>query len=290
MAQTTLATLATVVPDEFIVPELLAEARAFNVISPLVANHIMPAGSGVTWRQSQLPSSTAAAVTEASDITCAAQTTTENSITVAEVGLGIELTDKSGETAKVANDLLTWAGSCGRAIAEKITGDLAALFTALNDGTGIGTSGTNITAANFIEAMYTLDSQNAPGQKYCVLHPRQVADLFNAISAATGTPYASLNELVRDGRLPTGTPAVGFVGQLFGIPVYSTTQCPTANSAADRSGAMFVREAMAFVQQRPLRVEYQRDASKRSTEVIVTMSYGVGEIVDNFGCPIETDA
>lgn len=290
MAQTTTSTLTTVIPSEYISAKLLQEARPFNVAAPLIQNVIMPMGSGKVWNQSQIPAGTAATVAEASDITAAARTTTENSLTIGEVGLSTEITDISMEIAKVAGDLLTWAGMQGRAVAQKLTGDVCALFASLNGSTPVGSTGTNITVANFIEAMYTLDNNNAPGQKNSVLHPRQVADLFNAISSSTGTPFASLQELVRQGRLPEGTPAAGFQGLLFGVPVYSTTEVPTANSAADRAGGMFVRDAMAFVQLRAVRTKYERDESKRSTEIVVTTAYAVGETVDTYGVAITTDA
>jgi len=210
-------------------------------------------------------------------------------VTIAEVGLSTDVTTLAQETSKLDDQLFLWAASQGRAIAQKVTGDLAALFPSLNDSSAVGTSGTNITVANFIEALYTLDSQNAPGQKVAVLHPRQVADLFNAIQASTGTPYANLGELVREGRLPNGQPEAGFVGLLFGVPIYSTTEVTCVNSDVDRAGAMFTREAMAIVQLRPITVEYQRDVSARVTEIVVTAAYGVAEIEDNYGVPIETD-
>lgn len=290
MAQTTMSTLATVIPAEFIAAEILQEARPFNVVAPLVLNDIQPLGQGVVWNKSQLPVTAAASVDEGSDITAAARTTTEGTITVAEVGLNTEVTMIARETSRIENDLLTWAGSQGRAIAQKITGDLCALFASLNGSTPVGSSGTNITVANFIEGIYTLDNANAPGQKASVLHPRQIADLFAAISAATGTPFAAMDELVTKGRLPGGLPSAGFMGELFGVPVYGTTEVDLANSDADRCGGMFTPDALAFIQLRPITVKYDEDVSKRSTEVVVTAAYGVGEIVDGYGVPIETDA
>lgn len=99
-------------------------------------------------------------------------------------------------------------------------------------------------------------------------------------------------ELVREGKLPSGQPQAGFVGMLFGVPVYQTTEVSAVNSAADRCGAMFVPEAMAFVQFLPrvVKVELERDASQRATEVVTTAVYGVTELIDGYGVPIETDA
>jgi hypothetical protein len=290
MAQTTTTTLATTLPTEFIAAEVIREARPFNVVAPHVINDVLPAGQGKVWAMQKLPATTAAAVAEASDIAAVARTTTEATVTVSEVGLSTEITRLALETSRLEDQLLMWGASQGRAIAQKVTADLCALFPALNGSTAVGSSGTDITVANFIEAMYTLDNANAPGAKVCVLHPQQVSDLFTAIVGAGGAVYHNLPELIRGGRLPEGQPEAGFVGMLFGVPIYSTTEVTSVNSDADRCGAMFTREALAFIQLRPITVEYDYDASGRATEVVVTTAYGVGEVVDGYGVPIETDA
>ena len=290
MAQTTLTTLATVVPAESIQDRLLLEARAFNVVAPLVFNDNQGQGKGKTWNQSIIPTVAVAAVAEASDITATARTTTEATVTIAEVGGNTEITDFAQETSvTVAGDVGTWAAATGRGIAEKVTSDLCDLFASLNGSSAIGSSGTNITVANFLEAKFTLMNANAIGMPRCVLHPQQITDLASAMSSSTGTPFAALQELVTKGILPGGSEA-GFFGLLFGVPVWHTTECPTANSSADRVGAMFTEQAMALVTLRPIRTELQRDASKRSTEIVVTASYGVGELRDAFGVPMTTDA
>lgn len=281
--------LATTIPTEMIKAMALEEARGFNVIAPLVFNDVMPLGTGKNWFMPILPTTAAAEVAEASDITAAARTTTEATAVIVEVGMSTDLTDVGQEQSVLNGQIELWARSHGRAIAQKITGDLAALFPALNGSTAVGTSGTNMTVANFLSALFTLDAADAPGQRRTVLHPIQVSDLFNAISSSTGTPFANLPELIREGKFPAGQPGAGFVGALFGIPVYQTTEVDAVNSAADRAGAMFVEEAMVIVRQRPLRVELERDASARLQEIVSTVTYGVAEMRDAFGVPIETD-
>ena len=290
MALTTTTTLATVVPAEFIVAEILQEVRPHNVVAPLVLNDIQPHGQGLTWNKSSLPTTTAASVGESADITAAARTTTEVTITIAEVGLSTDVTDLSNEVSRLNDQLIEWGQSQGRAIAQKLTGDLCALFAALGGSAAVGTSGVNFTLANIIEAIYRLDNSDAVGDKKCVLHPIQILDLSNAITSSGASVMTNLAEVIREGRLPGGTPATGFWGELFGVPIYQTTEVDTANSGADRAGAMFCRDAMGFVQLRPIRVEYDRDASARVSEVVATTAYGVGEVRDTFGVPIITDA
>ena len=290
MAQTTTTTLATTIPTELITDRIQEEARPFNIVAPLVLNDTQPQGQGSVWVMNKLPTTSAAAVAEASDITAAARTTTDASITVSEVGLGTALTYLAEETSRMSSQLVKWAASQGRAVAQKVTGDLCALFAALNSGSTVGSTGVNITAANFLEAWYTVLNANAPGLPRCVLHPRQVIDLFNALSASTGTPYGSLAELVREGKLPGGLPTAGFVGELYGIPIYQTTEVDTANSGADRVGAMFVESALGIITLRPITTEYDKDISARETEIITTCAYGVGELNDTYGVSITTDA
>lgn len=288
MAQTTTTTLATVVPTEVISATILEEARPFNVVAPLVTNIVQPKGEGLVYRQQKLPSTTAYGISEASDAGAVARTTAESSaITIAEVVMNTEVTLLAREASRLGDQIMIWAASAGRAIAQKITGDLCALFTDLAGGSGeVGTTGVNMSVADFVEAMYTLSNANAPGQRNCVLHPRQVADLFNSLTG-TGAVYQNLGELIRDGRLPGGTPAAGFVGVLFGVPVYETTE---VDEDTDKLGSMFVKEAMGIVRLRPITVMMDDDASKRSIEIVVTTAYGVGEITDDYGVPIETDA
>jgi N4-gp56 family major capsid protein len=294
MAQTTTTTLEAWVPSELISADILQETRPNIVVAGLIQREFLGAGQGKVWEQTQLPTTTAAGVDEDADLAAVARTpATTASITIGEVGLSTEVTDLALETA-ILNDLSVWARSSGRAIAQKVDGDLCSLLAGLNSsGSGaVGTSGADLTVANFIEAIYTLELANAPGQKVCVLHPVQKMDLFNALTDASNgaAVFTNLPELVREGRLPEGLTTNGFWGVFCGVPIYVTTEVDTANTGADRAGAMFVREALTLVQLRPLRVEYQRDASARSTEVVATIAYGIGENIDTFGVPIITDA
>ena len=47
---------------------------------------------------------------------------------------------------------------------------------------------------------------------------------------------------------------------------------------------------MAIAWKWPIRIELQRNASLVSTEIVVTATYGVSEVVDAYGVPVITDA
>lgn len=292
--ETTTTSLTVNVPTEFIEATLLEALRPNIVVAPLVQGEILGEGKGVVWQQTKLPTATASGLTEASDQNPTTRTTTrEANITVAGVGLNTEITDLAKlATVGQAAELGKWAQESGKAIAVKIDGDLCALFAGLNASTAVGATGVDLTVANFIEAIYTMENANVHSPLSCVLHAIQKYDLMTALvnSSNAGALHTNLAELVREGRLPQGQPSNGFWGVFCGVPIYITTEVDTANSAADRAGAMFAREAMAFVQLAPVTVEYDRDSSKRTTEVVATTFYGVGENDEHRGVPIVTDA
>lgn len=55
-------------------------------------------------------------------------------------------------------------------------------------------------------------------------------------------------------------------------------------------GAIFNRAAMAYDLRRALRIEPQRDASKRGTELNATIEYAVGVVQANYGVQLRSDA
>jgi len=292
--ETTLSSLAYNVPTEYIERIILEYLYPNIVVAQLVQNEPLPTGEGTIWQQTKFPEVTAAAASEADEVTAATRTTTlEANVTVGRVGVNTEITDIAQLAARGQSaNLAKWGEQAGIAIRQKIDGDLCALFSGLNASAEVGSTGTDMTVANFLSAVYTLENNNAPYPYRCVLHPIQKFDLYSSIvnTSNAGALHFNLPELVRDGRLPSGTPATGYWGTFLGVPIYTTTEVDTANSDADRAGAMFHESAMALVNLRGIAVEYDRDASKGTTEVVADVYYGVGENDEVRGVPIITDA
>jgi len=279
--ETTLTTANDLVYAALINESVIDYARASVVVASLVRQFSLEGRPGRVLDVPVWGGLSAAGVDEGTDLTNTALATDKVTLTAAEVGVMITVTDLLAESDILAN-LDEYARQLGLAVADKIDSDLCALFSALNGGTAVGTSGSDMTDDNFLEALYTLEAANAPKPYHCVLHPRQWADLRKDIVAATGSPYSAsaAQEIVNS----------GFTGVLFGVNVYQTSNVPTANTGADRAGAMFSSEALGVVTKWPARTELERDASLRATEIVVTACYGVGELVDGFGVPIVTDA
>lgn len=227
----------------------------------------------------------ASTVTETADITSTALTTSQVSITYGEVGLMSILTDKAREVSKIGM-LAEQIGRAGaRAIGLAMDTSLTALFDTLNGNTDVGTSGSTMSLDILLQGIYALEANYINGPMTAFLHPVQVKSLRSSILTSSaqaigwkGGDVFGIQKAARD----------GFVGNIFGVDVYQTTLVETTNGAtADREGALIAADPdecpLGIAIWRPTRIEMQRDASRRGTEVVVTAAYGVAEIRDTAG-------
>lgn len=249
-----------------------------TVIRPLVKNYDMTGTPGLTAQVPIYPAISAGDLTENTDITSGtAFNTTSKTITATEKGALVALTDLAKEAA--SEDVSAAIGrQLGDAMAKKVDTDLAGLFSGFSNS--VGTAETEITVDDIFKAAATLRNNNAPGPYYCFLHPYQAFQLKKLLAGNGNTPMNNhdlANEALRS----------GFVGQLAGASIFETTVITGDNSAgAGFDGAMISSDALGYMVKRPMRIEEQRDASLRSTEIVGTMAYGVSEIFDAYGVRI----
>jgi len=74
-----------------------------------------------------------------------------------------------------------------------------------------------------------------------------------------------------------------------GITVFESTVV-TGDSAGAYVGAAMSADAIGFMLKRSMRIENQRDASLRATEIVGSMAYGVSELFDVYGVQLIGDA
>lgn len=241
-------------------------------------------------RFTKMPVLAASSVSDGTDITAntAFQPTTATAA-VGEVGLKLTLTDL-GRSGSVLNDP-TVAAEAGKAVLKKVTTDLCALGSGFSNT--IGSSGSDLTEANVQAAMVTLIGNNSPDGLFGVLHTQQALDLVNDI----GTTIVSGSGLGggTDARSQVNDLMGGFMGgmlrNLYGIEWVINPEVPTANAGADRAGFIGVRDrTIGLVWKWYIRPEFERDASLRGTETVVTAAYAVLEIEDETGIGVITDA
>jgi hypothetical protein len=267
--------------------QIIAAARPKQVVRPLFAHYDL---SGKPTKAIVIPSWGALAATapgEGTDLSNTAFTTNGTTVTCAEVGVMIKPTDMLIES-DVFGDLQPYFQQLGLAIGDKEDLDCCALADGLTPT--VGTSGADMAVADFVNAQYTLAAANAPGPWACVLHPIQVADLRNAAAASGAAAFGT--ESLSAGILQSAvTNPNGFRFNFMGTDVFEDSNIP-ADTTVDRNGMMFsvgVGGAFAHASKWEAKVETERDASMRATELVGSSCYGVAEIIEAYGVNILTD-
>jgi hypothetical protein len=209
-------------------------------------------------------------VGEADDLTSDAFTpSVDQVLTPAEIGLQFFLTDsriESDTPEQIRNDA---ALELGMAAADKVEADLIGDMASLTGGT-IGTAGSVISwgyvAAAIAQARNANKSNSVP--LACVMHAYQWAVLAKAASVA-GATVAAVAPGFQEGLTRTG-----FVAAFMGVPIYQVFASP--DTGDDFTGGVFPRPAIAIDWRRRVRVEPERDASRRGWELNTSAVYAHG--------------
>lgn len=199
-------------------------------------------------------------------------------LTPAEAGTMYFLTDRraASDPEDVAADI---AEKVGFEMFKQVETDLLGDFASLTGGT-VGAAGSALSWARIFAARAKLAGTNIPGPYVCVLHEYHWYTLATAANLAGLANAAPLR--VRD-----DIQSRYYVGSTSDIDFY-TTSVPTAGTAV--KGAMFNRQAFALDIRRGFRIEPQRDASLRGTELNCTMIYAHGVWRPLWGVQIIGDA
>jgi len=212
---------------------------------------------------------TVVTVAEADDLTSKAFTpSADQTLTPAEIGLQFFVTDLRAESDSPDNIRTDAARELGLAALDKIETDLITDMASLTGGT-IGTAGSAITwgyvSAAIAVARYVNKSNSIP--LACVVHGYQWAVLAKAASIAGATTVSATgvaDEMTRS----------GYVAQFMGVPMYQVNAAP--DTSDDFTGGVFPRDAIATDWRRQIRVEGERDASRRGTEFNMSAVYAHG--------------
>ncbi len=269
---TTAATSAGELVAAEIVSRLVIDAAyAESVMPPLVRVADISGESTLTVEFPKWPLLEAADLTEGVDATNTAVNTSSVSVTADEAGIMITVTDMLLSSASLGG-LEPYAMELGKALANKIDRDL---LQEVGDFTNsAGTSGADMTEADFLEAIYLLEAGNAQAPFVAVLHPIQIHDLRRAIATSGGAVWGGPTAPAED---------LGSLGSLYGVDIFRSTNCAEVNVDAttglpqDRQGVMMPmgnQSGLALVLKQTARTELQRDASLRATEIVVTAIYG----------------
>jgi len=272
--ETTSSTISELYTE--IVAEALFVASEQSIMRGLVRNYTI-SGGGKSVEVPIYSTVSAAAVSEASDLSNTAVNPTSVTITASEVGVMTTLTDLARNSASrnVAADI---GRLFGEGIATKIDSDLVALFSGFSTEKGPG-AGSELTVQDLFECAAELKTNKAPGPYYGVFHPKQI---FNVKKSLTNTFVG------RDTELSNEAMRSGFVGNVAGIQIFETSNI-SVDGSDDSIGGVFSQDALGLAMMQDLKIETQRDASLRADEIVATAVFGVGELHDTYGVKLTAD-
>jgi hypothetical protein len=257
-------------------------AREMSIMPSLVLTFDNETDEARTRTRSEYGEATIADIGETDDLSSQAFTpSTAQVLTPGEAGAQIFLTDKriSADPFGARDDA---SRELGMVTAKKINTDLLGELANLTGGT-VGSAGTTITWGHFFAALAQLEvaTKKSGGPYFCVLHEYQWFQLAKSAAVAqtvTNAPNFQ-DDIMRS----------WYKGTVGPVDIHVTTDL-TIDGSGDATGGMFDRQAIAYDERRPFRLEPQRDASRRGWELNATTVYAHGVWRPKFGIKMVFDA
>jgi N4-gp56 family major capsid protein len=201
-------------------------------------------------------------------------------LTVSTVAIRTIITDLVRASA-ASNVVADMGRLFGEAIAKKMDKDLLALFSGFS--VGVGGASTAMSAALVAQAVARLRANAVPGdQLACVVNPYVAYDLKKDLTNTFANPNA--------GIIQNEAMSTGYVGTLFGVPVFESSNIDDTGTAGDYVGAVFHRDALGLAMIGDISIETQRRASFVGDDIVASAHYAVGELYDGYGVKITADS
>jgi hypothetical protein len=240
--------------------------------------------------------------TEATVLSNTAVSTGVVSLTAAEYGVAIEVTDNVEEDSVDGLDvMLKLEQRMLHVMSLAMEADFLALFGSLSNN--IGTSGSPLTVANLLKAITDIRIRGTIADSLvAVLSNTQATNLQDALiatNAAAAVFALSADRILNyNPSADRGLSAQRQVASFAGVPVFTSGLVPTANLAVDAVGAAFtpstafndnaghVTYGMAW--KRLPRFEVERNAKMRTTDLVMTCRWGCAEMTDGSATKLTT--
>lgn len=214
--------------------------------------------------------------------------TTAVDVTCARVGIARELTTTAMEDNIHKRALFTRDLVMDAAILLGEAADEDALALLASAGSNVSNTGVDMTIANLVTGMATQRKNKARGPQVIHLHDGLLQHLQAAQAAATATPWAVFYQPNPD--------HTSFGGYFMGAPVFASSLNPSANSAADRVGAIWSQGqsapdycAFAYAVARLPTTKFDEEILADSEVAATTTRYGVGVGASNFATKLVFD-
>ena len=283
MAGSTSITLNDLLPT--IVQEAMFVANELSIMRGLVKNYTLAPTQGKTIQVPIYPVQTAADLVEGNDFSNTEVSTDVATFNVGQVGLMTMVTDLA-VNASASNVVADLGKLFGEAVARKIDQDLISKFSGFTTNT-VGSTSTTATPALLMQALTKLKNNAVPSDGIViVLHPSIAYDIKSALTSQGNVVFTA----GAYGQNANMAMMEGYIGQLFGCPVYETSNFSNTGAAGDFVGGVFHRDALGFGLMRDIQIETQRRARAIGTDVVCSAMYGTGVIYEGYGVAATFDS
>jgi N4-gp56 family major capsid protein len=200
--------------------------------------------------------------------------TNSKTISLAEHVVFAEVTDFLRDSAQ-ESVIAALGNQSGLALAEGLDKELIALFadSSITQSVGTGATGSPLvkvdnTVNDLMKAAAIIRAQKYQGPLFAVLNPIQAYGLKAALTATNN--FQSVSNI--------GNEVLGqyFVGQIAGITILEHASVAVDGTTKDAVGCVFAPAAFGLAQRGGVTMEEQRNAAKRSTDVVLTAVAGAG--------------
>ena len=203
-------------------------------------------------------------------------------LTASEVGAKVILTDKL--VRQSADNVFSIIGrQLGDGMARKKDKDVIALYVNLNGGTALGADGRNFNAANVHAIVSNAKANKFGSQLYIVHHPNAVATLSKEAATTAGNNA----EITSGWSADLLSNFYSGLRPINGVPIFEDGNIEKTGSVDSGYGVIADKTALAALTSVQTRTVRQREDSHRANEIVMTADYGVFELDDSKGAPIQ---
>lgn len=204
--------------------------------------------------------------------------TNSKTINLEEHVVFAEVTDFLRDSAQ-ESVIASLGAQAGLALAEGLDKELIALFSSVVQQ--IAQDGNDLTVNMLMQAAATIRSNKYTGPLYAIVNPKQAYGMKAALTATNAyTANTNAGNRILDQY---------FVGSIAGITILEHANV-TVDANGDSLGCVFAPQAFGLAQRGGVTMEEQRNAAKRSTDVVLTAVAGAGILRPELAVKILTDA
>ena len=206
--------------------------------------------------------------------------TNSKTINLAEHVVFAEVTDFLRDSAQ-ESVITGLANQAGLALAEGLDKELIALFSDVAVTQAVGAAGSDNTVADIMKAAALIRSQKYTGPMFAVLNPKQAYGMKAAMTATNSFQNAT--------SVGNNVLSQYFIGSVGGVTILESALIGV-DVNDDAVGCVFAPAAFGIAQRGGVSMEEQRNAAKRSTDVVMTVVAGAGILRPELAVKITGDA